>query len=105
MYHPAYAVRDPRNETTLFDDIGRLPAALVEARKRREREMAPHPQPAVSDPALPEVVPVDAAAVERTVERSTRSGQARPEPPVGTPLGAPDGGDTDSADSLQIPLF
>jgi uracil-DNA glycosylase len=110
MYHPAYAVRDPRNETTLFDDIGRLPAALVEARRRREGEMTPQPQPvasdrALADPAFPEAVPLDPAAVERTVDASTRSGEARPQPPVGAPLGPPHGVDTDPADSLQIPLF
>jgi uracil-DNA glycosylase family 4 len=109
MYHPAYAVRDPRNETTLFDDIGRLPAALVEARKRREGEIAPHPEPAMSDPAFPAAVPAGAAAAERTVDTSTRSGEARPEPPLGAPLEAPHGAqsamETDPADSLQIPLF
>jgi DNA polymerase len=110
MYHPAYAVRDPRNETTLFDDIGRLPAALVEARKRREAEIAPQPEPAVSDPtivdpAIPAAMPAEAAAAERAVNTSTPSGEARLEQPIGAPPGAPHGVDTDPADSLQIPLF
>ena len=111
MYHPAYAVRDPRNETTLFDDIGRLPAALIEARKRREGEMPPHAEPAVSDPpqpealALPETVAAGAASADRTPDTSSPSGEARPEPPVGAPLGPAHGVETDPADSLQIPLF
>ncbi len=38
MYHPAYAVRDKTNEPTLFEDIAGVPAALVDARRRRMAE-------------------------------------------------------------------
>jgi uracil-DNA glycosylase family 4 len=35
MYHPAFAVRDPRNVPTLEADMRAVPAALVAARERR----------------------------------------------------------------------
>jgi uracil-DNA glycosylase family 4 len=35
MYHPAYALRNPAVERESFDDVGRIPAVLVEARERR----------------------------------------------------------------------
>jgi DNA polymerase len=38
MYHPAYAVRDASNEPTLFADMTGVPAALVEARRRRDAQ-------------------------------------------------------------------
>jgi uracil-DNA glycosylase len=44
MYHPAYAVRDRSNEPILFDDMAGVPAALVEARRRR-LPLAPEPEP------------------------------------------------------------
>jgi uracil-DNA glycosylase family 4 len=95
MYHPAYAVRDPRNEATLLEDIGRLPAALVEARKRREsvpasaRVAVPQPAAALQNAAVLEPAVLErAAALEAEAE-------------VGTAPAAT----TDPADSLQIPLF
>lgn len=36
MYHPAYAVRDRNNEPILFSDMTNVPAALIEARWRRD---------------------------------------------------------------------
>ena len=36
MYHPAYAVRDVRNEGVLLEDMRAVPSALVAARRRRE---------------------------------------------------------------------
>ena len=36
MYHPAYAVRDVRNEGVLLEDMRAIPSALVAARRRRE---------------------------------------------------------------------
>jgi uracil-DNA glycosylase family 4 len=102
MYHPAYAVRDPRNEATLFDDIGRLPAALVEARKRREGETS---QPAPGPPPGAGAGDLAADAPEADRPSPMSSGEARREQAVGAPLGSPPAVETDPADSLQIPLF
>jgi uracil-DNA glycosylase len=108
MYHPAYAVRDPRNEATLFDDIGGLPAALVEARKRREGAVTAGPAAARPD-ARPDAAA--GAAVQdaplreaRALEAPAPAGEARPEPvPAG--LGTSAAIDADPVDSSQIPLF
>jgi len=35
MYHPAYALRNPAVERESFDDMGRIPDVLVQARERR----------------------------------------------------------------------
>jgi len=103
MYHPAYAVRDPRNEATLFEDIGRLPAALVEARRRREEEGTPH---AVSDLApAAEAGVVDVPEAERPSDKPMTSDEGRPVQPAGAPPGLPPAAEADPADSLQIPLF
>jgi uracil-DNA glycosylase len=36
MYHPAFALYQASNKQTLVDDMTRLPAALIESRRRRE---------------------------------------------------------------------
>jgi DNA polymerase len=96
MYHPAYAVRDPRNEATLFEDIGRLPAALVEARKRRESAPAPAPV-AVPQPAAP-LQPADVLEPGPALEPAAAL-EAEAE------VGIVPAATADPADSLQIPLF
>jgi DNA polymerase len=59
MYHPAYAVRDRNNEPILFSDMTGVPAALVEARRRREARIqsasseAPEARSDTVDPVLP----------------------------------------------------
>ena len=63
MYHPAAALRTPAIEEASYADIGRVPAALDEARALRSgapatgptpaRPAAPTPQPAVTLPAAP----------------------------------------------------
>jgi uracil-DNA glycosylase family 4 len=43
MYHPAFALYQSSNRQTLIDDMTRLPAALIESRRRRGREVDPPP--------------------------------------------------------------
>jgi DNA polymerase len=107
MYHPAYAVRDPRNEATLFEDIGRLPAALVDARKRREAEAPPHAPSDVQAGAATEAgeAVAELPAAEPPSDRPMPSGEGRAEQAVVAPLEPPPVVEMDSADSLQIPLF
>ena len=45
MYHPAYALRNPAVERESFDDMGHIPAVLVEARERRRAARHPAPPP------------------------------------------------------------
>jgi DNA polymerase len=107
MYHPAYAVRDPRNEATLFEDIGRLPAALVDARKRREAEAAPHAPSDVQAGAATEAgeAVAEAPAVDRSSDGPMPSAEGRAEQSVVAPLEPPSVVEADPADSHQIPLF
>jgi DNA polymerase len=41
LYHPAAALRTPDIERTSYEDVARIPAALLEARTRREAPGAP----------------------------------------------------------------
>ena len=51
MYHPAYAVRDKNNEPILFADMAGVPAALIDARRRRS---APASEPPVPSSDIPD---------------------------------------------------
>ena len=51
MYHPAYALRNPAVERESFDDMGRIPDVLVQARERRAPAPAPAVPPAASSTA------------------------------------------------------
>jgi DNA polymerase len=57
MYHPAAALRTQAIERTSYQDVGAVPAALLEARRRRaERDVAAQPAaPAQPQPAAPPV--------------------------------------------------
>ena len=46
MYHPAAALRTPDIERTSYDDVASIPAALLEARARREAAQVPAAVPA-----------------------------------------------------------
>ncbi len=105
MYHPAYAVRDPRNEATLFDDIGRLPAALVEARKRREGAVTAGPADAQPDAAARAAAQDARLSEARALDSPAPPGEARPGQPAPAGLGTSVAVDADPADSSQIPLF
>jgi uracil-DNA glycosylase len=66
MYHPAAALHQGSLRQTLLDDMAQVPAALLEARRRRTVEVAPAeatpaPEVALSDP---EVKPVLAPGLE-----------------------------------------
>jgi DNA polymerase len=49
MYHPAAALRTPAIERESYDDIGGVPRALVDARKRREAGRASADAPSAID--------------------------------------------------------
>jgi len=62
MYHPAAALRATEIERASFEDMARVPDALIEARRRRE----PHPAPApVEPPPLPASEPVPSQSASR----------------------------------------
>jgi uracil-DNA glycosylase family 4 len=69
MYHPAAALRAPDVERQSYDDAAGIPAALLEARRRRAATVA-EPHPAVADasaanafqpPSPPDAGPADPA--------------------------------------------
>jgi DNA polymerase len=58
MYHPAAALRSPAIERESYADIAAVPAALIDARRRREDVVEPVPrlgsiEPAALDTAMP----------------------------------------------------
>ena len=60
MYHPAAALRSSAVEATSFEDIARIPAALLEARQLRERRagaLATPPPPRAVAEELPDAPP------------------------------------------------
>jgi DNA polymerase len=60
MYHPAYAVRDKNNEPILFADMASVPAALIDARRRRSAT-AVEPEPPAPSPDTRDPEPVMSA--------------------------------------------
>jgi DNA polymerase len=65
MYHPAAALRTPAIERESYDDIGRAPRALLEARERRSSSHAA-PVEAVEAVAVSELEVIATAAGEAT---------------------------------------
>jgi uracil-DNA glycosylase family 4 len=60
LYHPAAALRTPEIERTSYADVGQIPAALLEARARREAAHETPPdaaQPTAAQPSAPAQVP------------------------------------------------
>jgi len=57
LYHPAAALRTPDIERTSYQDVARIPAALLEARTRREAPGAPPNTEPESPVATPEPLP------------------------------------------------
>jgi uracil-DNA glycosylase family 4 len=110
MYHPAFAVRDRNNEPTLFEDMARLPAVLVDVRRRRlDREssavlagVAALDAGATAMPSLPEASSdaEPAASPDPAIE-------ADPDPAIEPArersFGPPFDADLDPSD--QLPLF
>jgi DNA polymerase len=64
MYHPAAALRTPEIERTSFADMATIPAVLLRARERRERNSPPVAEPVapVVDLAPPATFPAAAMA-------------------------------------------
>jgi len=62
MYHPAAALRTPAIERESYADIAAVPAALIDARRRREAAVAPTTEP--QRPAEPEPTEVEDAAAD-----------------------------------------
>ncbi len=54
LYHPAAALRAPEIERTSYADVARIPAALLDARARREAGTGASPAPAPVPVAEPE---------------------------------------------------
>jgi DNA polymerase len=62
MYHPAAALRTPAIETESYADMAGVPAALIDARRRREVIRAQAPELAVEPVAAAEAAPSAPAA-------------------------------------------
>ncbi len=61
LYHPAAALRSSDLERVSYEDVARIPAALIDARLRRQGPLEPSPEPvphpafqANPDPAVPD---------------------------------------------------
>jgi uracil-DNA glycosylase len=58
LYHPAAALRASEIERTSYEDVARIPAALLEARARRagtaSAAVPPTPEPIAPEPSAPE---------------------------------------------------
>jgi uracil-DNA glycosylase family 4 len=67
MYHPAAALHQGSLRQTLLDDMGQVPAALLEARRRRTVDIAPAVGPAVVS-AVAQIDREAAPALERVLE-------------------------------------
>ncbi|HLY15111.1 MAG TPA: uracil-DNA glycosylase [Candidatus Limnocylindrales bacterium] len=61
LYHPAAALRAPDIERTSYDDVARIPAALIEARARRDSAGVPEPEPVPVSAPAPAATPAPAA--------------------------------------------
>jgi uracil-DNA glycosylase family 4 len=84
LYHPAAALRAPEIERTSYQDVARIPAALLQARARREPAMttAPAAAPATEDratAAIPPAVPQGAVSQEAVPALPDPAPDAAPE--------------------------
>jgi uracil-DNA glycosylase len=78
MYHPAAALRTPAIEVESYADIAAVPAALIDARRRRE---AVHATTAsLPEPSLPEASPAEPLLAAET--GTTGSALAISQPPA-----------------------
>jgi DNA polymerase len=77
MYHPAAALRTPGIERQSYDDIGRVPQALLDARARREAASASaaasatDAAPAAAPPGTPDLAMALAAAPDPAAPEPT----------------------------------
>jgi DNA polymerase len=94
LYHPAAALRAPEIERTSYQDVARIPAALLQARARREPAMttAPAAAPATEDratAAIPPAVPQGAVSQEAVPQEAVTQ-EAVPALPDPAPDAAPE---------------
>jgi uracil-DNA glycosylase family 4 len=80
MYHPAAALRTPAIEVESYADMAGVPAALIDARRRRETARAPGLALETAAPVGAEVVAIDVAAPDPGPMETTRA-QAPMAPP------------------------
>jgi DNA polymerase len=73
LYHPAAALRTPDIERTSYADVARIPAALLEARSRRE--------PAEAAPITVQATPASAAVTSSTAVAVAAPPETVPETP------------------------
>ena len=66
MYHPAAALRTPAIERESYADIAMVPAALIDARRRREAVDRPAVEPAVADAIAESTQAVESAEPDAT---------------------------------------
>lgn len=95
MYHPAAALRTPAIERESYTDIAAVPAALLDARRRREpatsaavaaaTATAGLDQALPEPPAVPETEAVEAVLVAEAIEAVTAAGPMPPDPAVDDP--------------------
>lgn len=93
MYHPAAALRTPAIEVESYADIAGVPAALIDARRRRETVRAQ-----VAEPAAPVAPAGPSAAPEATTAATSTVGIA----PAATPMVRPPATDEPTP---QLTLF
>jgi len=87
MYHPAAALRTPSIEVESYADIAAVPAALVDARRRREATRASGLALETAVPVGAEVVAIDVAAPELGPMETTRNQAPAPIAPPSAPAG------------------
>jgi hypothetical protein len=67
LYHPAAALRSTEVERQSYADVAGIPAALIEARRRRAATAAAVPGPAVPGPAATLDPPSEASSAASTL--------------------------------------
>ncbi|HET9436460.1 MAG TPA: uracil-DNA glycosylase [Candidatus Limnocylindrales bacterium] len=70
LYHPAAALRAPDVERQSYDDVAGIPAALLEARRRRTAPTAVTAAPAAAASSAP-IAPPDAAPADPALDAPT----------------------------------
>jgi DNA polymerase len=94
LYHPAAALRAPEIERTSYEDVARIPAALLQARARREpaTTTAPAAAPATEDDATAAIPPavLQEAVIPPAVPQEAVPQEAVPVLPDPAPDAAPE---------------
>ncbi len=69
MYHPAAALRSSEVERQSYDDAAGIPAALLEARRRRDAKG--HPQPLAAPAVLTAIAPIPSTTLDPAPDAPT----------------------------------